>query len=248
MTGRRILAVVFGVLFAVLGITLIGGATAVLVEDTDADGFYMSEQYAFAAPTRAIVSEEIALLNDAPSWLSDSIADPVDLRVRSIGASSGSLFLGIGDSADVTAYLNDVPYHEVTSVDFDGGAITGVSYQVHPATQVPAAPGDQQFWAAWTESTGPQSLEWPLEAGSWTVVAMNSDGSTGVAADLVFGARMANLTTIAWVAAAIGMVLAVGGGFLIYLGVRRRTETVDLGEGAPTVTEQPVDGELVRSG
>jgi hypothetical protein len=246
MTGRNVLAVVLGVLAVLLGVALIAGASAVLSEERDADGFYMAEPYMFETPTRAIVSEDIAFLSDAPSWLSDWVADPVDLRIRGISSTGESVFMGIGATADVQQYLNGAPFHEVTAIDFDGATIVSVDYQAHGTTAVPGAPGDQQIWEGWTESEGPQSLEWSLESGNWTVVVMNSDASPGVGSILTLGARLSNIAAIAWVTIAIGMVFAVGGGFLVYRGLRRPSEleeSVDLREPTPAV---PTDKELAE--
>jgi hypothetical protein len=246
MTGRKILAVVFGVLGVLVGVALIVGAATVLAEDRDADGFYMSESYTFEAPTRAIVSEDIALLTDAPARLTDWMTDAAELRVRGASTSGESLFMGVGATADVEGYLGGMPYYEATSLDFDGSSITGVEYEIHAARGVPAAPGDQQIWVAWTDSAGPQTLEWQLESGTWTVVVMNSDASTGVAADLAVGARLDNLVILSWVAIAIGLIFLVGGGFLVYRGLRRTTEpeqVVDLREEGPPV-EMPSKKEL----
>jgi hypothetical protein len=71
---------------------------------------------------------------------------------------------------------------------------------------------------------------WEPTDGSWTVVVMNADGRPGidVAADL--GARMPSLLWIAVGFLAAGVVLAVGGAFLIVGAVRHRQPDKDVVE------------------
>lgn len=60
---------------------------------------------------------------------------------------------------------------------------------------------------------------------------MNDDASSGVAADVRFGAQApSSLDALAWISFAIGLVALAGGGCLLYLGFRRwgRTPTSDI--------------------
>jgi len=243
-------AVFGGVVAALVGVGLIFGGGAILNEGGDAEGFSMSEAYGFEASTRAIVSEDIALLNDASSALSDFVTNPGDLRVRSVTGSAKPLFIGVAATADVERYLAGAPYVQVTGVSFDGSSITGVETQTHSATAVPAPPGDQDIWVAWTAGDRPQTLNRSLESGNWSVVVMNSDASAGVAADLAFGAKPSNLTAIAWLAIAIGIALAIGGGYAMYRAMRptEHPPVIDL-DGEATVTEeQQLRKEPARTG
>lgn len=68
---------------------------------------------------------------------------------------------------------------------------------------------------------------------------MNTDGSAGVNADLAFGAKISNIIPIAWVVLGFGLISTLGGGFLIYRGLRRsgasRTDVIDLRGDAPPI-------------
>ena len=75
---RRILAVFFGVLGVLLGISLLAGATWLLFEDRDADGFYATEIQTLERPSHAIVSGDFDQLTEVPSWFADIVTDPVD--------------------------------------------------------------------------------------------------------------------------------------------------------------------------
>lgn len=225
MTGRRIAAIVFGVLGVLVGAALIAGSITVLTEDRDADDFYVTEGYTFERSSQAIVYEDVDILSDAPSWLIDRVTDPVDVRIQGTSVGGEGLFIGIAATGDVDGYLSGVGYDEVTSLDVDGSTITSVEYQSHQGTAVPMAPGSEGFWAASTEGTGTQTLDWSIESGNWSVVVMNADASAGVAADLIFGAKISNFIAAAWIAMVIGLVSVLGGGYLLYRGFRQSDET-----------------------
>jgi hypothetical protein len=50
---------------------------------------------------------------------------------------------------------------------------------------------------------------------------MNADASSGVAADLIFGAKLSNFIAAVWFAMAVGLASLLGGGYLLYRGLRR---------------------------
>ncbi len=159
MTGRNIVTIVFGVLGVLVGAAMIAGSITVLTEDRETDDFYVTEGYTFERSSQAIVYEDVDILSDAPSWLTDRITDPVDVRIQGTSVGGQGLFVGIATTADVSRYLSGVAYDEVTSLDIDGSTIASVEYQSHQGTAVPVAPGSEGFWAASTEGTGTQTLD-----------------------------------------------------------------------------------------
>ncbi|MCP5033715.1 MAG: hypothetical protein GY939_18105, partial [Actinomycetia bacterium] len=243
MTGRRAIAVVFGILGLLIGATVIAGAAWLLAEDRDDDGFYAAEAFPFEQSSHAIVSGDLDILADTPSWLAELLADPVDVRIQ--GTSGEELFIGIASTADVDRYLSGVAHDEVTDLDLDGRSITSVNYVNHDGTASPTSPGSEQFWEVRAEGAGPQTIEWSLESGSWTVVVMNADASTGVTADLEFAARISNIVAITWGVLGFGVISLLGGGYLTYRGLRRR----DMREPAIDVSDlpeaPPIDLDLV---
>lgn len=235
MTGRKIAAIAVGVLGLLIGVALVSGATTMLSVDRDADGFYLSDEYTFAQPSYAIASEDIENLTDAPAWLMDWITDPVDLRITGATVDDAMLFLGVGPSGSVQQYLSGVAYHEVTDLSFDNRAIADVTYVPHDGDAPGSVPGAETFWSAWTQGPGTQVLDWDIESGSWTVVVMNADATSGVEADLAIGARISNITAISWIAMAIGVLFVLGFGYLTFRGFRRPDSgmrVVDLREDA----------------
>jgi hypothetical protein len=220
MTGGRIVAIVVGVLGVLLGAAAIAATISILVEDRDADDFFISSEQRFERSSFAIASEDVDVLTDAPGWLTDWLVDPVDVRVRGASGDDGAVFFGIADSGDRDAYLAGVNYDEVTSIDFRGDDIT---YRTHEGTAVPSPPGAEGIWVASVEGTGEQTLDWSLETGNWSVVVMNADASAGIDATLVFGAKVFNLILLAWIGLALGVLFVAGGGYLLYRGFRRQS-------------------------
>jgi len=49
---------------------------------------------------------------------------------------------------------------------------------------------------------------------------MNADASSAVAADLIFGAKLSNFIAVVWIAMAVGLASMLGGGYLLYRGLR----------------------------
>ena len=92
----------------------------------------------------------------------------------------------------------------------------------HHGDRAPAPPAEQGFWAADVQGSGPQTLRWRPDAGDWSVVVMNADGSPGVAADVSAGAEIPFLEPLGWSLAGAGLVLLLAGGALIARGVRSR--------------------------
>lgn len=224
MRGRRIVAIVFGVLGILAGAVLIAGGVSVLTEDRDDDGFFTTDRYRFDRSSHAIVSEDLDILSHAPAWVVDVFADPLDLRITGRPTGGRELFVGIAETVDVDRYLSDVPHDQVTDVDFYDRSIKRVDYDRHAGNSEPAAPGDQGIWVASVDGFGTSTLDWDLDSGNWTVVVMNADGSAGVDAELAFGAKISHIIGIAWAVTAFGLLSVLGGAFLMYRGSRRSTE------------------------
>ena len=61
-------------------------------------------------------------------------------------------------------------------------------YAKHPGGAPSDRPADSDIWVAQAAGAGTQSLTWPLDEGSWTVVVMNADGSGDVDVNVDVGA------------------------------------------------------------
>ena len=89
--------------------------------------------------------------------------------VVDVGLAMGEtpMFIGVGPSTAVDAYLRDVPIDVIEQIDWPGAARTTPI----PGTATPRPPTAQPFWVASVQGRAP-SLHWDAEPGDWTLVIM----------------------------------------------------------------------------
>src|ERR671914_451149 len=114
----RIVLVVLGSLAALIGAGLLAAGGGLLWADQtqrDDDGYLSTPTERFEASSYAIVSEPIDLVEadtEGADWLlSDEVLGDVRLQ-----AANGDLFIGVGPTSDVEAYLRGVEHHRLTDV------------------------------------------------------------------------------------------------------------------------------------
>ena len=211
----RVLLVVLGSVSTLAALALLAaGAAAVVVDQTQREaGFVTSPTERLATDTHAIVSQSVDVEPDGPDWATRDLIGTI--RIRS--DSDRPVFVGIARETDAAAYLDGFRRAVVTDL---WGAPNRYDEQ---GAGVPATPpAAQRFWAASTVGAGEQVLDWQLEDGSWTVVAMNADGSAGVASEISVGAELDALLWIGLGVLGAGvLVLALGAG-LVYLAIPKR--------------------------
>lgn len=230
VSRRDALKVVIGSVAAIVGLALAYSGLAPLTESRDADGYFMSNPFTVDLPSRAVTSGDVDLLRGRWQTLVEEsflvgflIADPDDIRMEGVASGPGALFMGIAPTPAVEEYLDGVAHHEISNWDADLANITEIEYTTYEGTTTPAAPGSETFWAASASGAGSLTLDWTIESGEWTTVIMNADAASGVTADIAFGALpQSNFDTLHWASFAVGLVLLVGGGLVVYLGLRRR--------------------------
>lgn len=249
----RPVPLVLGVVLALLGVPLVLAGLGLgwaLATQRDDDGF-------FTTPTRELTTETVAMSSTVlelgrageDDWWADN--DVATVRVRA--SSESPVFVGIGPSEDVRAWLDDAAYDELTDVTGDpfdytltrrgeGGSLAG-------------APADQEIWTAQVSGPERQTLEWDVAPGSWTVVIMNADGSEGVTADVSAGGRLGLLVPLAWTLGLLGLALVVVGGVLIVWGAsppnpvapgQRKVTTADDRRRSPVTLTGVQDASLSR--
>ena len=214
--GRRTGRIVGGTVAVMIGVgALAGGGALVGVHATqrDDDGFYSTDATALQTATRALVSDDLQVDTDEVGWLVDS-GRLVDIRLGADGARDGPVFVGIGPTDDVQAYLDGVSQQ---SADFgDGG-----EGAARPGDRAPAPPASQGFWAASAAGAGNQTIVWPVDSGDWSAVVMNADGSAGVRVETQLGVKT---DLVLWIG--IGVLIAgtalVGTGTALIVSGRRR--------------------------
>lgn len=215
MGRRRTWMIVLGIVALVLCVPLlIGGIALAVVFGTD--GTYATGTEQISTPSRALVSAVADISADSPV---DRDLAGVRLLLDLTSASEKPLFVGVGRANDVSRYLDGVNVERLD--DFELSPFRYRGTQV-PGTAEPEPPGAQTFWVAKSEGTGEQHLSWRLRTGTYQVVVMNADASSGVD---VTGSVGVKIPWIFWVALGlmiVGALLLVGGILLVVFGARRR--------------------------
>lgn len=207
MKVGRILALIFGIIIALVAFALMaaGGVLTWAHTQRDADGFISTSEYRLETADYALVSGDIDLAVPDVGWWP---TDLLDARFEAGRPDSGEVFMGVGPTDDVTTYLSDVGYTEVTKL----GSRQRVEYDPHAGGAPAEPPGEQTFWAATAAGPGVQTLNWQVERGSWTVVVMNADAAPGIAVDFTAAAK------VDWLLG-IGLGLLLGGLLIAALAV-----------------------------
>lgn len=210
-SAGRVVALVLGCLvFVVAGGLVAGGVTLAVAEATVKDdaGFFMSGEEDFRASTHALVSANLETrLADGAQFVPEQLLGDTKLTVTPL--RDEEVFVGIGPTAEVQAYLADVAH--TTVVDFTTtGELGGEPvYRDTPGGAPATEPSGAVTWAAQSMGRGVQDVVWSVEDGDWTVLVMNADGSADVAVDVSAGAEF---PAIGW---AIAILLSLGGCLLV---------------------------------
>lgn len=199
---RALLAIIGGILgLTGLGFLVIGG---ILLAVFGTDGEAAVPIGSVASPKgRAVVINNFQIdaadslpLNE--SWF--------DLKLQVTGNQSH--FVGVAPKKDSLRYLQGVPYELITGVDSSSGTLKGTSI---PGSSKPEPPEAQTIWD--TKETGDDTtVTWPVSNVDTSLVVMNEDLSSGVAADVNVDVR------IAWASGA-GIGLVVAGILAVVVGI-----------------------------
>lgn len=226
-TGRMILIVV-GALLALLALAPLGGGgvlVAAHATQRDADGYYASGPKPLSTPTHALAADNLDIGAGGPDWLFRE-GRLGTVRITATGTDAKPIFVGIAREGKLAAYLNGVAHDQVTDFDVDPFS---VKYAREPGTATPAVPGAQSLWAEAASGTGPQTVSWPADEGTWAAVVMNADGTPAVHARVSVAAKVPLLLWLGIGLLSGGGVLAAAAGTLIFFGTRRRTPSAQTG-------------------
>jgi hypothetical protein len=186
MTAGKTWMIVLGAVLTLVSLCMgVAGGTLLWANAVgrDADGFFSTSSERFGTSTYAITSQSLAdVHNDARGdWLPFDVGTA---RVEARGVGDKPLFIGVAEERDIDSYLSAVPHDEVADFSSDTDAVT---YEHLAGSAVPAPPGSQNFWIASATGSGALDARWDFGEGSWEIVAMNADGSPGVALDAAAG-------------------------------------------------------------
>jgi len=210
---KGIALLVGGIVVALVALVVAAaGGTAVWADTTqkDSHGYVSTAAHRFSAPGRAITTESVDLDTGIPEWVLGKV------RIES-HAGNRPVFVGIGRTRDVDAYLAGVDRSVVTDVGLDPFRAT---YERQLGSRAPEPPGSQKFWAASTSGPGTRSLTWRTDSGSWSVVVMNADGSPGVDAGISAGASFPYALWVGIGVTVLGAAMLLGAALMIRSGIR----------------------------
>ncbi len=227
--GRTVL-IVLGSIAALIGIGLVLAAGAIVwanATQRDDDGFFTTSSERFVSPGYAITHERVEVLaeEDIPGRLEDELG-----TVKVTATGERPAFVGIGPADDVESYLDGVSRSVVDDVDYHPFR---ADYVQESGGAPAAAPGEDDFWVASSAGSGPQTINWDVEQGDWSLVVMNADASRGVLADVEFGGKVDWLGWLALGLAGTAILFIGGAALLLTLGIRGRP--VEPGAGAAAV-------------
>jgi hypothetical protein len=198
------------------GLVAAGGAlTWAHTTQRDAEGYINSPTCLLESDGYALASGAVDIASSAADWFPE---DLLDVRFTAGRADSEGVFVGIGPSAEVAAYLEGVAYDEVTHL----GRRADIDYRAHEGGAPSGAPADQGFWVVSSAGPGTQSLTWDAAKGSWTVVVMNATATPGVAVDFEAGARSSVLLPVGLGLLIGGLVIGALAALLIAWAVRKK--------------------------
>lgn len=218
--GRIIAVIVSSVLVLTSLVLLAGGLVLRLADGTlrDNEGYLMSSSVDFESPGHAITSQNIDLGDDSTRvdlpqrWLGT-------VRIEADARTADDVFIGVARTSDVATYLYGVAHSTVVDpVGPDGDPVTTFIEGGPPS----GAPADETFWVASAQGDRRQTISWEPTQGDWTLVVMNADGTTPVAADVAVGAELPVLDDIAIGLLIMGSVLLLLSVGALLLAVRRR--------------------------
>ena len=233
MSAGKVFALVIGSIVLIAGVVLLiggGGIVGVDVAFTDEDGFLTAPPAAVERDTYAVTANVV--LEDEWIWW---WREPTHAQMKMTGAAA--VFLGIASRQDVEAYLAGVSYAQIEDLEFADYRKNGVwatEYRDVVGDRAPAPPADQTFWVASAVGEGTQTLRWEIEPGDWTLVAMNADGSRGIALDGTVGVEAPWLLGLGIGVLAVGFVLLLIGVVLVLI-VARSSRTTEPSEAAPAI-------------
>jgi len=218
MTVGKVVAAVFGSLFALIALgLLIGGGALFFAQQTlqDDDGYFNNPSYRLDASGYAIVAEEIDLASYPGDWWPAKVDASARLTARASGGQE--VFVGIGLQDDVDDYLRNVAHSVVRQLGDRWDDVRLVAQSGDTPENAPAQAG---IWAASIQGEGEQTLIWEPQRGRWAVVIMNADAASSVSVTAIASARIPILYSVSIGLMIAGFVFAAFAALLLVAATR----------------------------
>ena len=224
MSAKSIVLLILGIAFilvAVFGL-LVGGAMVWASQyHKDSEGFHVTDAMDVRSASYAIISDAIEIDRGASVALDWLGMDTIKVEVEG-DDSSQAVFIGVADTDDIEDYLDDVEHDEITDLDVFPSRL---KYKTRMGDSEPGPPGAQAFWIETSEGTGTQMVEFELEEGEYTIVAMNADGSAGIDIDVIFGIKSSGVILVLGIIFILfGIGLLTGGIIMVVFGAKSPRE------------------------
>lgn len=214
MAKKVVLIVVGSLLILVgLGATAVGAAILVVFGSNNT---VVTGPHQVATPTHALVSPPEDIQNE--SSIAAAVGTP-SVMFRLTTSQPGGVFIGIGRTSDVNKYLSGVAIDQVTDISFTPYRL---DTQRRNGSVTPPNPVLQTFWVTKTSGATNARVVWPVSNGSYRVVMMRADASTGLIADARFGLTIPHIGAIALGLLIGGLVVLAIGIVLLIFGIRAR--------------------------
>jgi hypothetical protein len=178
----------------------------------DADGYLTTPSQRFESDAYAITTRNLEVGSSAPGFLLKPDRYGT-VRLETIAKGGKPLFVGIARTQDVDAYLRGAARSDVSSIDY---APFRARYAQREGARPPGPPAERRIWAA----QGQHTLTWDVQAGDWSVVLMNADGSRDVAAAVSAGARVPYIAEIGYGTLGLGLLFVIATAALTTYGTR----------------------------
>jgi len=223
MKAGRVVLFVFGSVLVLVALALLVGSGVLFwAEGTfkDAEQFYTSGPIQIERAATAIITEP-ADIHLGVAWMVDwSRLVSMRLTAANTQAKKG-VFIGIADAEDIAGYLAGVSRDEITKLNFSRRRGKQVEYRRFPGAVLPSDPASQDFWVASAHGPGAQTLTWTIEQGSFVLVLMNEDTSSGIDTEVRLGAKVPLVRGIAIGLLVGGIVFLFVAVFMIVMSVRK---------------------------
>jgi len=220
MSAGKIVLLVFGIIFILVSFPLlVGGSVMVAIDRSlkDEEGFYSIHGLDVEANSPIIITAP-ADIHMENLWLW-RYSNPVSVKVEAASKSGKDVFIGVARESDLRVYINGASYDEITSFSLYPEKIDQKHFPGNPSLP---PPGNQSFWVASSAGSGDHELRWDITTGIFSLVLMNTDGSSPVKADVSVGIKIPPIVSaIGWGLLSGGIVFLIAGGVMLFFAVRR---------------------------